>query len=182
MRILAAKWSCIGDSFLNPYAMSDASVMAKSRVVPIAGHSGLRTLGEEDLFTFLCVHGALHVWNRLKWLADINALLATSPEGSAERFYRAATSVGRALPQHRQFCFVTGFSVCPCPPALIDTLRQSPRARWLEETALRTLTLGQGELDPRDVRFGTTRGTLSTLLLGSELGLLRSRTAKPGLQ
>jgi hypothetical protein len=35
----------------------------------------------------------------------------------------------------------------------------------LEATALRAMTAGQGELEPREVRFGTTRGSLSTFLL-----------------
>ena len=61
--------------FLNPYAIAEDSLMANSRVVPLAGTRGLRTLGEEDLFAYLCMHGALHWWHRLKWLADINALL-----------------------------------------------------------------------------------------------------------
>ena len=152
--------------FLNPYAMSDASVMAKSRVVPITGHNGLRTLGEEDLFTFLCVHGALHVWNRLKWLADINALLAKSPEGSAQRFYRAACERGAGPAAAQAMLLCHRLLGLPLPAHLVSTLHQSRRARWLEETALRTVTLGQGELDPRDVRFGTTRGTLSTFLVG----------------
>src|SRR5262249_30380784 len=60
--------------FLNPHAMDEGSIMAGSRVVPLAGAAGLRTLGEEDLFAYLCMHGALHWWYRLKWLADINAL------------------------------------------------------------------------------------------------------------
>ena len=37
--------------------------------------------------------------------------------------------------------------------------------RWLEATALKAMTTGQGEHDPHDVRFGTTRGSLSTPLL-----------------
>ena len=36
----------------------------------------LRTLGDAELFAYLCVHGASHCWFRLKWLADLNAWLA----------------------------------------------------------------------------------------------------------
>ena len=39
--------------FLNPHAMPDDSVMAASRVVPLMGAAGLRTMGEEDLFAYL---------------------------------------------------------------------------------------------------------------------------------
>src|SRR5262249_46491178 len=58
--------------FLNPHAMGETTFMAASRIVPLAGAAGLRTLGDEDLFAYLCMHGALHWWYRLKWLADIN--------------------------------------------------------------------------------------------------------------
>ena len=37
--------------------------------------------------------------------------------------------------------------------------------RWLEATALNAMTTGQGEREPREERFGTTRGSLSTFLL-----------------
>ena len=92
--------------FLNPHAMDEASVMAASRIVRLTGTTGLRTLGEDDLFTYLCVHGALHWWNQLKWLADIGALLAAEPEGGAERFYRAAEArgAGRAAAQAMLLC------------------------------------------------------------------------------
>ena len=47
--------------FLNMHAMDEVSVMAASQVVPLTGTVELRTLGEEDLFTYLCVHGGLHL-------------------------------------------------------------------------------------------------------------------------
>ena len=37
--------------------------------------------------------------------------------------------------------------------------------RWLEATAVNAMTAGQSEREPRNVRFGTTRGSLSTFLL-----------------
>ena len=66
--------------------------MATSRVVPLTGAAGLRTMGEEDLLAYLCMHGALHWWNRLKWLADVNALLAQTPD--IERLVHAAEARG----------------------------------------------------------------------------------------
>jgi hypothetical protein len=44
--------------FLNPYAMPETTLIAASRVVPLAGAAGLRAQGEEDLFAYLCMHGA----------------------------------------------------------------------------------------------------------------------------
>jgi hypothetical protein len=45
------------------------------------------------------------------------------------------------------------------------TLHKSATMRWLVATALKAMTTGQGEHDPHEVRFGTTRGSLSTFLL-----------------
>ena len=169
--------------FLNPYAMAEPSIMAASRIVPLAGAGGLRTLGEEDLFAYLCMHGALHWWNRLKWLADVNALLASTPEDGVERLVRAAEArgAGRAAAQALLLCrklFQT-----PLPASLTATLDKSITMRWLVATALNAMTLGQGEYDPHEVRFGTTRGSLSTVLLNHswryQLAELRIQLTSP---
>jgi hypothetical protein len=152
--------------FLNPHAMVEASVMARSRVVPLTGTTGLRTLDEEDLFAYLCVHGALHWWNQLKWVADINALLAATPEGGVERLIGAAEArgAGRAAAQAVLLC--RRLLGTPLPARLTHALGNSATMRWLESTALNAMTSGQGERGPHDARFGTTRGSLSTFFLG----------------
>jgi hypothetical protein len=150
--------------FLNPHAMAEASIMSASRIVPVAGVAGLRTLGEEDLFAYLCMHGALHWWNRLKWLADINALLAAAPDGG-EHLIRAADArgAGRATAQALLLCRL--LLATALPDRLVTTRAESATVRWLGATALKAMSAGQGELEPRRARFGTTRGSLSTFLL-----------------
>jgi Uncharacterised nucleotidyltransferase len=162
--------------FLNPYAMTEASFMAGSRVVPLSGVHGLRTLGEEDLFAYLCMHGALHWWNRLKWLADINALLAAAPESGVERLVRAAQArgAGRAAGQALLLC--RRLLETPLPAHLMAG--HSAAERWVEATALSAMTAGFGEQDPHDTRFGTTRGSLSTFLLSDSW---RYRLAELGI-
>src|SRR5262245_6502502 len=151
--------------FLNPHAMAEPSIIASSRFVPLAGGAGLRTLGEKDLFAYLCVHGALHWWNRLKWLADVNALLASTPENGVERLVRAAEArgAGRAAAQALLLC--RKLLQTPLPISLTATLDKSVTMRWLEATAVKAMTTGNGEHDPHEARFGTTRGSLSTFLL-----------------
>jgi hypothetical protein len=151
--------------FLNAHAMAEASIMAASRVVPLTGTIGLRTMGDDDLFAYLCMHGALHWWNRLKWVADVNALLASRPGDEIERLVRAAETrgVGRAAAQALLLCRrLLGATL---PGRLTATLDKSATLRWLEATALNAVATGQGEHHPHEVRFGTTRGTLSTFLL-----------------
>ena len=152
--------------FLNPHAMTEDSIMEASRVVPLTGSEGLRTLGEEDLFAYLCMHGALHWWYRLKWLADVNALLAGASEDGVARLVGAAEvrGAGRAATQALLLC--RRLLGTPLPDHLMATLAKGATVRWLEATALRAMTAGKGELEPREQRFGTTRGSLSTFLLG----------------
>jgi hypothetical protein len=150
--------------FLNPHAMTETSIMAASRVVPVTATTGLRTLGEEDLFAYLCMHGALHWWYRLKWLADINALIV-APQGNIERLFRAAQirGVGRAATQALLLCqrlFGTRLS-----KTFLARIETGFTMQWLEITALNAMTGGQIEREPRDRRFGTTRGSFSTFLL-----------------
>src|SRR5262249_7689741 len=151
--------------FLNPHVMAESSFLAASRVVHLSKAAGVRTLGEDDLFAYLCMHGALHWWNRLKWLADVNALLASTPEMGVKRLIQAAErkGAGRAAAQALLLCqklFQT-----PLPTSLTATLDKSVTMRWLEATAVKAMTTGHGEHDPHEVRFGTTRGSLSTFLL-----------------
>jgi Uncharacterised nucleotidyltransferase len=164
--------------FANPYALSEASLMEASRMVPLSGRDGLRTLGEEDLFAYLCMHGALHWWNRLKWLADVNALLmAATDEGVEHLIYAAeAKGAGRAAAQAMLLC--RRLLGTPLPSRLLAVIGHSAVERWLEATALNAMTGGLGEHDPHDTRFGTTRGSLSTFLLS---GSWRYRLAELGL-
>jgi Uncharacterised nucleotidyltransferase len=151
--------------FLNPHAMAETSIVAASRVVPVAGTAGLRTLGEEDLFVYLCMHGALHWWNRLKWLADLNALLVSTPEGGVERLVCAAKARGAGLAAAQALLLCQNLLQAPLPASLMTAMNKTTTLHWLEATALRAMTSGQGERDPHEALFGTTRGSLSAFLL-----------------
>jgi hypothetical protein len=151
--------------FLNPNALSEASIVAASRMVPLTGTEGLRTLGEEDLFAYLCMHGAVHSWNRLKWLADVNALLARMPASTVEHLLRGAEARGAGRPATQALLLCRRLFGTSLPDRLTVTLDESFAVRWLEATALNALNTGQGEREPRQERFGTTRGSLSTFLL-----------------
>jgi Uncharacterised nucleotidyltransferase len=162
--------------FLNPHAMIEASIRAASRVVPLAGVEGLRTLGEEDQFTYLCMHGALHWWVRLKWLADVNALLTSTPESGIERLVQAAQArgAGRAVALALVLC--QKLLQTPLAAAWTSKLEKSAPVRWCEATALKAMT---SEHDPQKVRFGTIRGSLSTVFLSCGW---RYRFAELGVQ
>jgi hypothetical protein len=151
--------------FLNPHTLAQSSLMTASRIVPLSGAAGVRTLGEDDLFAYLCMHGALHWWKRLKWLADINALLASMQQDGVERLVRAAEARGAGRAAALALLLCRKLFHTPLPASLRATLDKSVTLRWLEVTALKAMSTGEGEHDPHDVRFGTTRGSFSTFLL-----------------
>jgi hypothetical protein len=64
---------------LRPITLED------SHSVPVGDGLSLPTLAPDALFAYLCVHGAWSAWYRLKWLADVAALVAHIPSSAAER-------------------------------------------------------------------------------------------------
>jgi hypothetical protein len=152
--------------FLNPHFLDESRLINSSRMVPLSEIIALRTLSEEDLFAYLCAHGALHWWYRLKWLADVGALIGNSQMNSVEWHYRTAEARGLARPAALAILLCHRLLGTKVPDRLLATFRASTTLRWLESTALNAMTAGAEEHEPRDMLFGTTRGSLSCFLLG----------------
>ena len=153
----------------NRYVMGGVSPATSSQDVRVGTDITLATLAEKDLFAYLCAHGANHCWYRLKWIADICAILGTSPE-RIESLYRAASErgVGPAAGQALLLC--RRLFASPVPDTLLQRLRASLRVRWLERIALWAMTSGNEQRVPPDLPFGATKITLSRYLLRSGLG------------
>jgi hypothetical protein len=148
--------------FDNPRLMAEVPITGSLRIVPLSKEVGLCTFGEDDLFAYLCAHGAFHCWFRLKWLADIGALLAVQPEGRVERLYQAADArrAGRSAAQAILLCRrLLGTTI---PDRLITTLSKQVSVRWLDAIAMKAIT---ADLEPTEQLFGTTRNSLSHFLL-----------------
>ena len=60
------------------------------------GSSAVTTLSGDDLLLYLCVHGAIHAWAILKWLADLGALLSAMTEEDLTRAIARASRRGGA--------------------------------------------------------------------------------------
>lgn len=63
--------------------------------VHVTRNNRLTTFARPELFTYLCVHGSTHRWERLKWLTDVAALIATGPE-TVEDLHATASRLGAA--------------------------------------------------------------------------------------
>jgi hypothetical protein len=139
--------------------------VAQSRQAVDIGAARLGTLGADDLLLYLCVHGARHGWFRLKWLADVHALLAAAGPGGAERFHARAASAGLAAPAGQMLELLREVYGLPVPPALEPALKRW-RTRALVVAARRSLFEPRA---PDQVRFGTTAIGVCQLIMRREL-------------
>ncbi len=152
----------------NPLLMPGVGPDSPSQRIEVAKGRFLATLRTDELFAYLGVHGASSAWFRLKWLADVGALLGGRPPEEIERLYRRsqALKAGRAAAQALLLC--ERLLATPVPPALLAELRSDPVNRWLVAIALRKLAgrTQTAELDEKLLGTGTIHLMQFALLPG----------------
>lgn len=162
---LELHWRLSNISFL----LREPIDFAALRPVAITPAAGILTLPAPDLFVYLCVHGAAHGWCRLKWLADVHALIADRPDDLIENYYRLAKTKGaeRAVGQALLLCAdLFGLRL---PVAMAAELRDSRAMTVLARLARLCMTRGNAEIEIYDLPFGTTLISASHLLLAGGL-------------
>lgn len=103
------------------------------RLMPVAGAT-LRTMSDEAYYAYLCVHAAAHAIGRLKWLADIAALVSVTGEDIAALHTHAVElGAGRASLLILLLCHeLLGLDV---PAGLLAEARSNPMVRLLAANA-----------------------------------------------
>lgn len=152
-------WKLVDHACLLPGLTAHAAL----RNVDIGGQV-LPTFGDEDLFAYLCVHGAHHGWARLKWLADVAAFVASRDidalyDACVER--RAKRCAGQALLLCER---LFGLQL---PARLRAALHSDRTLRVLERLALEVM-LEEAEIQSRPWTLRKMRA--SHFLLGKGLG------------
>ena len=141
-----------------------------SQSVRAAG-AELLTFGDEILFAFLCVHGAQHSWNRLKWLADLGALIASRNPNEIERLYRSAVELGAGRTPAVGLLLCRRLFAVPLAPRLLQLTRDRFTA-FIETVALRAIN------DRRQASTGVLsrfREMCSHLLLAPGAAFMRAQ-------
>ncbi|PSO17044.1 nucleotidyltransferase family protein [Bradyrhizobium sp. MOS003] len=131
----------------------------------IGGGRTIRTLRAEPLAAYLCLHGGLHAWSRLKWLADIDVLLSADP-GAPQRLLALADHVGLQRPVGQAFWLASELLGMPLDAVTRDALANDRAVRRLSEVALDTIMTGGGATELEETALGTTRVRLSHFSLG----------------
>ncbi len=149
----------------NPSLLAGVSARSDLQLVRIGSGIELPTLRTDELFAYLCVHGATHAWARLKWLADVAALLRKAGPEETERLYRRSIELGAGRSSAQALMLCERLLGLPVPPQLEPELRRDRATQWLEELAVSAMS-GRGATELDDTVFGTVVINLSHFLLG----------------
>ena len=123
----------------NPTLLDGVDARSPAQSVELADGLVVRTLAADDLFAYLCVHGAYHHWWRLKWLADLNAVLTTTA-ADVTRLHRHAQKIGAGLCAGQALLLCRRLFDLPLPTGLAAELESDQRVSRLANIALRALT------------------------------------------
>lgn len=152
----------------NPLLLRGITALSPTQSVALSETVALRSLSPDDLFAYLCVHGARHSWRRLKWLADLNAFIGSTGM-DIERMYRHAQKVGAGL------CAAQGLLLCErllglkLPVGLAKELETNRRHQKLVAIAMRA-TAATGIASDQDPGVsGVIRELRNRFLLGQGL-------------
>ncbi|UZK69006.1 nucleotidyltransferase family protein [Sphingomonas sp. S1-29] len=136
------------------------------QAVEIDDGRALMTLGDDDLFVYLCTHGAAHGWARLKWLADIGAMLAAAPDDGA-RYWRLAQGAGSARAAASALLLAHQLLGTPLPPGFACCSR---RVALLNRMAIRIITAGGGTRELATTRYRGWAEFAAKLLIAPRIG------------
>ena len=129
------------------------------------GGGAIRTLADAPLFAFLCAHGALHGWSRLKWLADLSAFLARRSQSEIERLYGEAARIGGGRTASAALLLCHDLLDVALAPEFLRRLRSDGKAVALTNLAMRCIGHAGGSADfgpysPTGIRLTLSHFTL----------------------
>ena len=150
--------------FRNTKFMNRLSETAVCRNYPMLDNATLRTFSGEDQFAYLCAHGSDSAFMRLKWLADVGALLARE-EGLIERLYHAAVERGAGRPAAQAILLCHRLLGTEVAASFVAELRKDSAVRRLERLAIVAMTQGGAEIEPQDLPGGLAPVARSRWLL-----------------
>lgn len=149
----------------NPRLIPDIGIDSPRQPVEVATGIVLPTLARDELFAYLCVHGMASGWHRLKWLADLAALLDGLSEQEICRLYASSQALGSGRAAGQALLLAHLLFEIDIGGALARQLERDRVTRWLVRIALAQMAGRHDLKEPTEVWFGTLTIHLSQLLL-----------------
>jgi hypothetical protein len=165
----------------NPELLNEVHAGSPTQNVVIADGLSARTLARDDLFAYLCIHGAYHAWSRLKWLADLNAFIAAA-DADVMHLHRHAQAKGAGFCSGQALLLCQRFFALPVPDSLASELQGTSRVRKLYAIAAETMANRARGEDGANV-WAVWRGFWTQFLLGRGWAFFAAqcRTASVGI-
>jgi len=133
---LELHWRLTGRHFSFPLELKE--LWGRLEPVSLAGVQ-MATLGMEDLFLYLCMHGSRHGWERLVWICDIAELIRVRQDICWKRVIERAAELGcermlvlglllakellgAELPQQAEQIILADVELRPLTRKLVDSL------------------------------------------------------------
>lgn len=120
----------------NPALLPEAGIAAPRKQVEIAKGIAVPTMGDALLYPYLFAHGAHHGWFRLKWVADVAAMLVQEGPAGAEARYREARAAGVGRCAAQGLLLAEELLGFPLNPDFSAELRRDPIHRRLLRVAM----------------------------------------------
>ena len=150
----------------HPRLIPSIGLGSPRRTVEIGNGTRLPTLRDEELFAYLCVHGASSAWFRLKWITDLAALLEPRPANEIEHFYRRSQDLGAGRAAGQALLLADRlYGTLRRSVGLRSQLNSDRASRWLYSQALQQLSGRSMAVEPTQRPLGTARIHLTQLML-----------------
>jgi len=165
-------WGLTGISRMLPSA---PLVAAASRGDTLAGRA-IAGFAPDDVFAYLCAHGAESGWSRIKWLADLNALIAPASPAELERLFRHAEMRGAGPATALALALCSDWFGRPLPPPAQAAMRSSFALRAMHAIAMANLRADDSALPwyrdtPMKLLLAATHGGLPGQLVRSMIAV-----------
>lgn len=146
----------------NPELLPTLTSHVAGQNVMVAPGIALSTLPHAQLFVYLCVHGTSSLWFRLKWAADLAALISTFSPDELHHYYEASHSLGAGRCPDVSLLVVEELFGPMIPAGLLSTAARDPITRQLVRLSIRELS---NIREPLDRPLGTVALHLGQLLM-----------------
>ncbi|MEA3038969.1 MAG: hypothetical protein QOE79_1482 [Sphingomonadales bacterium] len=145
----------------NARMLPGVSARSPAQWVELAPGIAVPTLARDELFAYLCVHGATHAWSRLKWLADVAALVSREPPEETERLYRRAAGFGAGRSAAAALLLSHELLGLPLDSRFEAELRATGAVRFLIAVACDAMVRGGADAELDESVLGTVGVHLS---------------------
>jgi hypothetical protein len=135
-------------------ALDIERLTAHPRIVHLSGH-GVPVLPDVELFLYLCTHGSRHCWFRLKWLADIGALLSGMSGDLLDKITERAAFLGVERSLREALLLAHHLLAAPVPETLLANARADTAVRHRVALVQQSIATFGTENDLTSLRFMT---------------------------